>query len=67
MDIMTVEKLSSIANMDIIYWSVRSSSKRGDWVKVDHYISKLQVLLYYKKRIKRVYSNSKSRKDAFKR
>ena len=31
MDILTAENLSSIkvANMDLIYWSIRSSSKRG--------------------------------------
>ena len=33
MDIMTGEKMSSIyvANMEIIYWSVRSSSWRGGY------------------------------------
>ena len=36
MDILTEQNLSSIliANIDLIYWSVRSSSgSRGDWLK----------------------------------
>ena len=49
-DIKTREKLFSIkvANMDINYWSVSSSSMREeDWVKaVDRYFSQLQVALY---------------------
>ena len=47
---MTGEKLSSIwvANMEIIYWSDRSSSMRGGDVGkwVDRYFSQLQVSLY---------------------
>ena len=37
LDIMTGEKLLSnkVANIDIIYWSVRSFSRRGgDWLKM---------------------------------
>ena len=53
-DIMTAEKLSSIlvANMDIIYWSVRLSSRRGgDCVKgidgADRYFIQILVSLNY--------------------
>ena len=36
-DVLTGENLSSIqvANMDLIYWSVRSSSRRGGYGEVD--------------------------------
>ena len=59
-DIMTGKKLSSIyvANMDITYWSVHSSSRRGGrglgkgCRLEDRYFSQLQVSLYIK-----VYNN----------
>ena len=50
-----MEKLSSIklANMDLIYWSVRSSNRRGgDYVKIVdgeyHSFSQLRASLYHK-------------------
>ena len=53
MDMLTGEILSSIkvAKMDLIYWSVRlSSRKERDGVKSvdgrDHYFSQLEVSLY---------------------
>ena len=43
-------KISSIqdqvANMDIIYWPVRSSSRRGGAGCLERYFSQLQDLLY---------------------
>ena len=49
MDILTRENLSTIwvANIDLIYWSVCSSSKRGgDEVNVVLFFRQLRVLLY---------------------
>ena len=42
--------LVAVADMDIIYWSFRSSSKGGDWAKGvdsrDRYFSQLKVSFY---------------------